>query len=104
MLSNEQPGVVNKLETKARAQHAVEMDEWNMSLGDISLVEDVDKYVFAPQIPDLADSFSITRARDTLFNAVFPLLGAIGTYAGCYISLVAGNAVGDDHDEGFFTA
>lgn len=43
------------------------------------------------------------RARDSLFDAVHPLLQAIGTYAGCYVSLIAGNPEKDDN-EGFFTA
>lgn len=46
----------------------------------------------------------MARARDSLFDAVFPLLEGIGTYADCYVTLVAGNAGKDDCDEGFFTA
>jgi len=45
----------------------------------------------------------LDRARDSLFDAVHPLLQAIGRYAGCYVSLIAGNAEKDD-DNGFFTA
>ena len=43
------------------------------------------------------------RARNALFDAVHPLLQAIGTYAGCYVSLIAGNPE-KGNDEGFFTA
>ena len=50
------------------------------------------------------DSCSITRARDTLFDAVYPLLEAIGSYAGCYVTLIAGNAGKGNTDEDFFTA
>ena len=46
----------------------------------------------------------ISRARDTLFDAVYPLLEAIGSYAGCYVTLVAGNTEKDDSDNEFFTA
>ena len=46
---------------------------------------------------------STYRARDSLFDAVHPLLQAIGRYAGCYVSLIAGNAP-KDTDDGFFTA
>ena len=51
----------------------------------------------------LADLFLISRARECLFDAVYPLLRAIGLYAGCYVSLIAGNSTGPT-DEGFFTA
>jgi hypothetical protein len=44
------------------------------------------------------------RTRDTLFDAVHPLLQAIGTYAGCYVSMIAGSAEKDDPGGGFFTA
>jgi len=43
------------------------------------------------------------RARDTLFDAVHPLLQAIGSYVGCYVSLIAGSPE-TDGDKGFFTA
>ena len=46
----------------------------------------------------------IYSARDTLFDAVHPLLQVIGNYAGCYVSLIAGNAEKDDTNKGFFTA
>ena len=46
----------------------------------------------------------VSRARDTLFDAVHPLLEAIGAYAGCHISLIAGSAGDGGTDEGFFTA
>lgn len=45
----------------------------------------------------------LDRARDSLFDAVHPLLHAIGSYAGCYISLIAGSPEKGD-DKGFFTA
>lgn len=53
---------------------------------------------------DLVDLRFISRARDSLFDAVYPLLQAIGSYAGCYVSLIAGNPGKDDDDKGFFTA
>lgn len=44
------------------------------------------------------------RAHDTLFDAIHPLLQAIGTYAGCHVSLIAGNAGADGTSDSFFTA
>ena len=46
----------------------------------------------------------ICSARDTLFDAVHPLLQAIGTYGNCYVSLIVGNADTGETDEEFFTA
>ena len=48
MLSNKHPSVVSKLESKAEAVHAADMDEWNMTLNDISLAKDVSQYVSIP--------------------------------------------------------
>ena len=45
----------------------------------------------------------VRRARDALFDAVHPLLQAIGSYAGCHVSLIAGSAE-TETDKGFFTA
>ena len=104
-LFNERSSLITKLESKAKAEHVAEMNEWNMILDDISLADDVGRYVlFPPLILDFTDGFSITRARDTLFDAAFPLLQAICSYAGCYVTLIAGNPENDDSGEGFFTA
>lgn len=54
--------------------------------------------------PFFLDQYFIARARDTLFDTVYPLLQAIGSYAGCYITLIAGNAGDDSTENGFFTA
>ena len=45
----------------------------------------------------------IYSVHDSLFEAVHPLIEAIGAYAGCYISLIAGSPPKDDY-KGFFTA
>lgn len=44
------------------------------------------------------------RAHDSLFDAVHPLLQAIGSYAGCYVSLIAGDAGTEVAGDAFFTA
>ena len=55
--------------------------------------------------PNISDRHAFTSTRDTLFDAVYPLLQAIGSYAGCYITLIAGNAAAEGaKDKGFFTA
>ena len=46
----------------------------------------------------------VYRAHDTLFDAVHPLLQAIGSYANCYVSLIVGNADVAEPDGEFFTA
>ena len=95
---------VKALEKKAEAQQNADLDAWNLILDDISLASDVDQYVLFILL-DLIDlSFISIRARDTLFDAVYPLLQAIGSYAGCSVSLIAGSAPKDDTDKGFFTA
>jgi len=104
LLSNQYSHLVGQLDKKAAAQHSIEMDEWSMILEDISLVGDVGRYVSLFLILDLVDLNLISRTRDTLFDAVYPLLEAIGNYAGCYVTLVAGNAEKDDTGEAFFTA
>jgi hypothetical protein len=104
MLSNAHSNLVNDLESRAKAHHDAEMNEWSMTLDDVLSAEDVGQYVLMPQTSGIANLSFITRARDSLFDAVFPLLEAIGTYAGCYITLLAGNPGKDESDEGFFTA
>ena len=50
LLSHERAGLVNELENKAKAEHIVEMNEWNMILDDISSANDVGQYVYS--LPD----------------------------------------------------
>ena len=105
MLSGEYSCHVKAIEKKTMAQHEKDVEKWSLILDDISLADDVDWYVFLSIFLDVVDlCFISTRARDTLFDAVYPLLQAIGSYAGCCISLVAGTAPKDDTDKGFFTA
>ena len=94
-----------KLNKKVIDQHNEAVGEWNLILDGVSFAEDIPQYVFF----FFPFSISLTRvhmcrARDTLFDAVHPLLQAIGSYANCYVSLVAGNSGTDETDEGFFTA
>jgi hypothetical protein len=72
VLSGEHSNIVKELERKAQAQHDIEMDEWNMTLEDISLAEDVSQYVFAPQIPDTADPPSILGLETTFLRLSSP--------------------------------
>jgi len=104
MLYSRYSHLVNELENKAKDQHKLDMNTWNMILEDISLAGDVGKFVFYLLLSDFVDLRPISRARDSLFDAVYPLLQAIGSYAGCYVSLIAGNPGGGDDDKGFFTA
>lgn len=62
------------------------------------------RVLITPVYLGLADLFLMSRARETLFDATYPLLQAIGSYAGCYVSLIAGNPAGPTDDKGFFTA
>jgi hypothetical protein len=96
---------IPELEQKARCEHDAGMDEWDLVLGDISEAEDISQFVRCQLFPWTLLTNIPTRARDALFDAVYPLLQAIGSYAGCYVTLVAGNSGGDDATEkGFFTA
>ena len=94
------------LEKKALDQHNMAVNEWNLILDNVSFADDVPQYVFFFllffHIP--LTHTHIYRARDTLFDAIHPLLQVIGSYANCYVSLVARNSKSDEADEGFFTA
>ncbi|KAF9782647.1 hypothetical protein BJ322DRAFT_1110523 [Thelephora terrestris] len=85
LLKSKGADFIEELERKAAAQHEAAKEEWNLILEDISAAEDV------------------SQARDTLFDAVHPLLQATGSYAGCHVSLIAGSP-GKDGEDGFFTA
>jgi len=45
LLSSEYSHCVRDLEKKAKAEHDVKIDEWNLTLDDIPLAGDVDQYV-----------------------------------------------------------
>jgi hypothetical protein len=105
LLHSEYSSLIPELEQKARCEHDAGMDEWDLVLGDISEAEDISQFVRCQLFPWTLLTNIPTRARDALFDAVYPLLQAIGSYAGCYVTLVAGNSGGDDATEkGFFTA
>ena len=89
MLYSQYSHLVNELENKAKNQHKLDTDTWNMVLEDVSLAGDVGKFVFYFLLSNFVDLCPISRAQDTLFDAVYPLLQAIGSYAGCYVSLIA---------------
>lgn len=59
--------------------------------------------MFASDFQTLSTHAFVSSARDSLFEAVHPLIEAIGAYAGCYVSLIAGSPQKDDAS-GFFTA
>jgi hypothetical protein len=107
LLYEENTDLIDELQAKAKAQHTAGKNEWNMILEDISAAENVAQYVFLSSflLPDPVDIYFVCSARDTLFDAVYPLLQAIGTYAGCYVTLVAGNTGKDNSPgDGFLTA
>jgi hypothetical protein len=103
LLNNSYPHLREELDKKALAQYKADMKEWSLEFPNISSAKDISQYVvcFSGLRSLIVDIFS---ARDTLFDAVHPLLQAIGSYAGCYVSLIAGSAEKDDVDKGFFTA
>lgn len=43
MVSGEHSSLIGELENKAKAEHTLEVDEWNMTLDDISLSLDVNR-------------------------------------------------------------
>lgn len=56
LLSKQYSHLTGKLDNKAKAQHDVEMDEWNLALDDISLANNVPQYVFISFL-DFINSF-----------------------------------------------
>jgi hypothetical protein len=97
--------LTEELDAKAVAQHDIDATEWSLALEDISSAKDVSRCVSLSVNFDSSNLCAcMFRARDTLFDAVHPLLQAIGTYAGCYVSLIAGSPAKDDSSDGFFTA
>ena len=106
LLAQKYSHLTSELERKATNQHDAEVDEWNLILDDVSTALDVPQYVFplcVHHLPQLTHG-CVCSARDTLFDAVHPLLQAIGSYANCYVSLIVGNADTHEPDGEFFTA
>jgi len=105
MLLSHYAHLTGELDRKASVTHDVAMEEWGLILNSISLAPDVSRYAFPlPYLWIPLAHAPVFRARDTLFDAVHPLLQAIGSYAGCHVSLIAGRAEKDETDRGFFTA
>jgi hypothetical protein len=102
-LGSKSPSFVEELEKRALAEHKLAVKEWQMLLQDIDSAEDIAQYALPSSHVYIYINFRFSRTRDNLFEAVHPLLQAIGGYAGCYVSLIAGCPPGDD-EEGFFTA
>ena len=104
LLYREYAHLLDELGERAKAEHEVGMNEWDMVLGNLSHAENVVQCVYLSLFfYSLTDPCLIFRARESLFDAVYPLLQAIGSYAGCYVSLVAGSPK-NTIDDGFFTA
>ena len=106
LLNRKYSHLIGKLEERASNKHDADVDEWNLILDGVSVAEDVSRYV-SPYVFVIYAPLThcyICSARDTLFDAVHPLLQAIGTYANCYVSLVVGNADTGETDGEFFTA
>jgi len=105
MVSGQFSHLVKDLEQKAAKQHEKDMKEWDLILEDISEASDISACVLIFSLLDVVDSFLFfSSTRDSLFDAVHPLLQAIGSYANCYVSLVVGDAGKGESDQGFFTA
>jgi hypothetical protein len=102
LLTNRFSHLVDELDAKAAAQHKAGLDEWGLVFGSVSEATDISTYVSLLFRTSSTHRY-FDRARDTLFDAVHPLLQAIGRYAGCYVSLIAGSPKTDD-EKGFFTA
>ena len=97
--------LVPEIEDAVDEEQDAGMAEWDLALDNISLAEDITQYNLYCLFLVISDKFVITSTRDTLFDAVHPLLQAIGTYAGCHVTLIAGNAaVEGTAEKGFFTA
>ena len=103
MLTDHYSHLTRTLDEKAVAQQELDLVAWNLILTDISEAPDVSRYVL-PLFRVLSTHTCVHSVRDNLFDAVHPLLEAIGMYAGCYVTLIAGNPERDDTDKGFFTA
>jgi hypothetical protein len=102
LLANQFSHLVDELNKMAAAQHKVNADEWGLILRSISEAKDVSKYV-SLLIRTSSTHCYFDRACDTLFDAIHPLLQAISSYVGCYVSLIAGSPkMGDE--KGFFMA
>jgi hypothetical protein len=103
--SSQYSHLTNELERKAAEHHEKEMNEWNLILDDISEAVDVSACVVSFLIPRRGLlTFLFCSACDALFDAVHPLLSAIGSYANCHVSLIVGDPGKDESDDGFFTA
>jgi len=96
--------LLKDLDRKAKEQHEKALAEWELILNGVSEASDVSAYVPIFSSPRIANLFSPSSARDTLFDAVHPLLQAIGSYANCYISLIVGDTRKNESDQDFFTA
>ena len=103
LLAQKYSHLTGDLEAKAIRQHDAELDEWNLILDGVSFAEDVPRYVLPFLLPPLTYGYTYS-ARDTLLDAVHPLLQAIGSYADCCVSLIVGNAGTRETDAEFFTA
>lgn len=105
LLAGQCSNLVSGLDKKAADQHKATLNQWNLILDDISSAQNVSKYVLPLPFSWVPLTHIYTcRARDTLFDAVHPLLQAIGSYANCYVSLIAGNTETREDDTEFFTA
>jgi len=93
-----------ELEEKADEQLNEELDQWNLVMEDISSAENVSEYGPSPFFLSSVTYTYVFSIRDTLFDAVHPLLQFIGTYADCHVSLIVGNAGTGESEKEFFTA
>ena len=96
---------VEGLKTRAKEVHQHEMREWGLELDNIEQAQDVHLYVSLHLPPashlQLIPSYS---AHNVLFSAVHPLLHFIGSYTGCYVTLLAAAPPPDTEDKPYFAA
>ena len=95
--------LVPGLDARAKATHERELKEWKLELDDIEQAEDVSMYVSLPHrfIHRPLPLISFYSARNSLFSAVHPLLKFIGTYSGCYVTLLVASP--GHEDEPYFS-
>ena len=102
LISTDYKHLVMALEKRAKETHERELKGWGLGLEDIGQAEDVQLWVSLFSIGPLPLMLFCSTC-DTLMSAVRPLLNLIGSYLGCYITLIAA-AIDDANDTLYFSA
>lgn len=101
LISTDYKHLVMALEKRAKETHERELKGWGLGLEDIGQAEDVQLWVSLFSIGPLP-LMLFCSARDSLLSAVQPLLNLIGSYLGCYVTLIAA-ALNDANSEPYFS-